>query len=152
MAPPGNTPGSLGLHITQVARNQGSITVYNATGHQPQACTTRSNCESSTPRPCPNSLAARGCKPHRTTPRCPTTATCRMRARCRRGRISIEKNTGASDNYPLSLFNAGQDVITAQPVGVPSTVCSIGDYDGGVRELTVNSRSALEAARAWRWL
>ena len=47
----------------------------------------------------------------------------------------IGKNTGASDNYPLSLFNAGQDVITAQPVGVPSTVCSIGGYDGGVRQI-----------------
>ncbi len=45
------------------------------------------------------------------------------------------KNTPATDNYPLTMWYGGQGFVTAQLVGLDYTVCSIGGYDHGIRQI-----------------
>lgn len=130
---PGFTPGSVGMHITQMVRQLGSATVYNATGlvansldYQVQV---RLFDSAKVTKLVGNSaimpLVNNWTYVYSNLP----------------GEWDVEvfpdagKNTPATDNYPLTMWYGGQGFVTAQPVGLDDTVCSIGGYDHGIRQI-----------------
>lgn len=130
---PGFTPGSVGMHITQMVRKLGSATVYNATGFVANSLDYQVQVRLFDSATVPKLIGNSAIMPLVNNwtsifSNMPLTWDVEVFP-------DAGKNTPATDNYPLTMWYGGQGFVTAQPAGADYTVCSVGGYNDGIRQM-----------------